>query len=229
VRAGLAHAKGQAIVIIDADLQDPPEIIPGMLQKWREGYEVVYGKRKSREGETFFKTFTAFAFYRVLNFLSSVEIPKDTGDFRLIDERVKDAILSMKEHSTFLRGMVSWVGFKQYAYEFERRPREAGESKYPLKKMLKLAFDGIFSFSTTPIKFLGLAGFGLAALGFVLFIVGLLVKMSALWLGIFAMSFFAGLLFLGMYILGEYIGRIYEEAMDRPLYIISRIYGSDNE
>ena len=217
VRAGLSRACGDAIVIIDADLQDPPEIIPGMMQKWREGYEVVYGKRKSRQGDNFFKKLTAFAFYRTLHFLAGIDIPKDTGDFRLIDRKVKDALLTMNEHGTFLRGMVSWVGFKQFPYEFERHERFAGTTKYPLKKMLKLAFDGIYSFSTTPIKFLMLLGIFFVLLG---------ILVMLFWNAfIGAISFFSGVLLCAMYILGEYIGRIYEETMNRPLYIISRTKG----
>jgi len=229
VRAGLKMACGQAIAIIDADLQDPPELLPKMLEKWREGYDVVYGKRKSRQGESAFKKFTAFAFYRTLNALAGIDIPKDTGDFRIIDKKVKDAILSMREHGTFLRGMVSWVGYRQYPFEFERHERFAGTTKYPLKKMLKLAFDGIFSFSVTPIKFLSLIGIVEIIAAFVMLVLTLLLKFGSAGCIIMSVLLVGGALMLGMYILGEYIGRIYEETMDRPLYLISRTYGFEDK
>lgn len=229
VRAGLARSAGDAVVIIDADLQDPPEIICGMLDKWREGYDVVYGQRVSREGETAFKKFTAFAFYRVLRALSGVDIPADTGDFRLIDRKVVEAILSMKEHGTFLRGMVSWVGFSQCAFPFRRAERFAGETKYPLKKMLKLALDGIFSFSTTPIRFLLLGGAGLGVCGILYWLLTLIFSWGSTHVLLSAGSMLTGILLCGMYILGEYIGRIYEETMDRPLYLIARTYGFGDE
>jgi glycosyltransferase involved in cell wall biosynthesis len=225
VRAGLSKASGDAVVIIDADLQDPPEVIPGMLERWREGYDVVYGKRISREGESVFKKFTAFAFYRVLNMLAGIEIPADTGDFRLIGRNVKDAILSMNEHGTFLRGMVSWVGFKQVPYEFERQKRFAGTTKYPLKKMLKLAFDGIYSFSTKPIRFILSGGVLSLLAGLVLLIVCMITKLSEGSYIVAAILLATGVLMVSMYVLGEYIGRIYEEVMNRPLYIISRTIG----
>ena len=150
VTAGLKDVSGDAIVIIDADLQDPPELIPEMMELWEQGNEVIYGKRKKRKGESTFKLLSAKIFYQTLNALSDVEIPKDTGDFRLVDRKVVDVINSLPEHNKFLRGLFSWVGFKQKAYEYERQERVAGKTKYPLKKMLKLASDGIISFSTKP-------------------------------------------------------------------------------
>ena len=158
VTAGLKEVTGDAIVIIDADLQDPPELIPEMLELWEQGNEVIYGKRKTRKGESAFKLLTAKMFYKTLNALSDVEIPKDTGDFRLVDRKVVDVINSLPEHNKFLRGLFSWVGFKQKAYEYERQERFAGKTKYPLKKMLKLASDGIISFSSKPIKLVGALG-----------------------------------------------------------------------
>ena len=155
VTAGIQYVTGDAIVIIDADLQDPPELIPEMLKLWEDGNEVIYGKRKTRDGESAFKLLTAKMFYKTLNSLSDVDIPKDTGDFRLVDRKVVDVINSLPEHNKFLRGLFSWVGFKQYAFEYERKERFAGETKYPLKKMLKLASDGIISFSTKPLKIVG--------------------------------------------------------------------------
>ena len=150
VTAGLKYVTGDVVCIIDADLQDPPELIKDMVKKWEEGYEVIYGKRKTREGESFFKLFTAKMFYKTLNFFSDVDIPKDTGDFRVVDRKVVDTINSLSEHNKFLRGLFSWVGYKQYAFEYERKERFAGKTKYPLKKMLKLASDGIIGISTKP-------------------------------------------------------------------------------
>jgi glycosyltransferase involved in cell wall biosynthesis len=152
ITAGMDYAAGECMVIIDGDLQDPPELIPEMIKIWRSGYDVVYGKRKARQGETFFKKFTAKAFYRILGKLTDIDIPVDTGDFRLIDRRVCEALKQLPERNRYVRGLMSWVGFKQTAIEFERSERFAGETKYPLKKMLKLAMDGIMSFSYKPLK-----------------------------------------------------------------------------
>ena len=158
VTAGLKEVTGDAIVIIDADLQDPPESIPDMVKLWEAGNEVIYGKRKSRKGESHFKLFTAKMFYKTLNALSDVEIPQDTGDFRLVDRKVVDTINKLPEHNKFLRGLFGWVGYKQIPYEYERQERFAGKTKYPLNKMLKLASDGIISFSTKPLKLVGALG-----------------------------------------------------------------------
>ena len=152
VTAGVDYARGDALVIIDADLQDPPELIPQMVELWQQGWEVVYAKRKKRKGESAFKKFSAAAFYRTLRFLTDIDIPADTGDFRLIDRRVADAFRAMPERNRFIRGMVAWLGFRQYPLEYERDQRFAGETKYPLKKMLKLASNGILSFSTQPLR-----------------------------------------------------------------------------
>ena len=165
VSAGLEQARGDAVVIIDADLQDPPELIPKMVEMWRGGAEVVYGKRASRQGETAFKKLTAFCYYRVLDALSGWKIPKDTGDFRLMDRKVADVLRSMPEHNRFLRGMVSWLGFRQVPLEFVREERFAGTTKYPLKKMLKLASDGIVSFSGKPFGIMRVLGGLLLAAG----------------------------------------------------------------
>ena len=158
VTAGLKYTTGDAVAIMDSDLQDPPEVIEEMITLWENGNDVIYAKRKLRKGETPFKLFTAKMFYKVLNGLSDVEIPKDTGDFRLVDRKVIDVINQMPEHNKFLRGLFSWVGYKQAAFEYERKERFAGETKYPLKKMLKLASDGIISFSTKPLKVVISAG-----------------------------------------------------------------------
>ena len=158
VTAGLKETTGDAVVIIDADMQDPPELIPEMLKLWEAGNEVIYGQRKTREGESAFKLMTAKMFYKTLNVLSDVDIPQNTGDFRLVDRKVVDKMNSLPEHNKFLRGLWSWLGYKQYAFEYERKKRVAGKTKYPLKKMLKLASDGIISFSSKPIKLVGLLG-----------------------------------------------------------------------
>ena len=170
VTAGLKYVTGDAIVIMDADLQDPPELIPDMLKEWEKGYEVIYGKRKSRKGESVFKLLTAKAFYSTLNKLSDVEIPKDTGDFRMVDRKVVDVVNSLPEHNKFLRGLFSWVGFEQLAYEYDRKERFAGKTKYPFGKMLKLALDGILSFSTKPLKIVGGLGILSVIISFVILI-----------------------------------------------------------
>ncbi|MBO5376035.1 MAG: glycosyltransferase family 2 protein, partial [Bacilli bacterium] len=174
VTAGLKYTTGDAVAIMDSDLQDPPEVIEEMITLWENGNDVIYAKRKLRKGETPFKLFTAKMFYKVLNGLSDVEIPKDTGDFRLADRKVIDVINSLPEHNKFLRGLFSWVGFKQTPLEYERQERFAGKTKYPLKKMLKLASDGILSFSTKPLKLLGVLGILSVTLSFVILIYALI-------------------------------------------------------
>lgn len=231
VTAGMDYAQGQAIVIIDADLQDPPEVIPRMLEKWREGYDVVYGKRLKRHGETFFKKVTAFLFYRILGALTDDNIPRDTGDFRLIDRQVCDTMKKLNEKNRFLRGMVNWVGFKQTAVEYVRDQRWAGETKYPLKKMLKLASDGILSFSYKPLKLATYIGFLLSVSGFIYLLYVLYQRLFtentlAGWASIIAVNLvFNGITLLILGILGEYVGRIYEEVKDRPLYIVKEVVG----
>ena len=229
VTAGLQYVSGDAIVIIDADLQDPPELIPDMLKYWEEGNQVIYGKRKSREGESAFKLLTAKMFYKTLNALSDVEIPKDTGDFRLVDREVVDVINSLPEHNKFLRGLFSWVGFKQMPYEYERKERFAGETKYPLKKMLKLASDGIISFSTKPLKAVGILGICCITISFIIMIYAILSyifkwnNLSAGWTSLMVtITFFSGAQLLSMWIMSEYIARIYEESKERPQYIIEK-------
>ena len=229
VTAGLKYVTGDAIIIMDADLQDPPELVPDMLKKWEEGYEVIYGKRKSREGESHFKLFTAKAFYDTLNKLSDVEIPKNTGDFRFVDKKVVDVINSLPEHNKFLRGLFSWVGFNQYAYEYERKERFAGKTKYPLKKMLKLASDGIIGFSTKPLKIVG--GFGIFSVlvSIVILIYAIVSYANKLnnlvpgWTSIMCtMTFLGGMILISLWMIGEYIGRIYDEAKGRPQYIVKK-------
>ena len=229
VTAGLKHVSGDAIVIIDADLQDPPELIPDMILLWEEGNKIVYGKRKSREGESRFKLISAKMFYEAINALSDMEIPKDTGDFRLVDREVVEVINSLPEHNKFLRGLWSWVGFKQIPYEYERKKRFAGKTKYPLKKMLKLASDGIISFSTKPLKIVG--AFGLASIAISAFImiyaiISFVFKLNNLapgWTSLMvAITFFAGVQLLSIWIMSEYIARIYDESKNRPQYIIEK-------
>ena len=229
VTAGLKEVTGDAIVIIDADLQDPPELIPEMLKLWEQGNEVIYAKRKVREGESAFKLFTAKMFYKTLNGLSDVEIPKDTGDFRLADRKVVDVINSLPEHNKFLRGLFSWVGFKQTPFEYERKERFAGTTKYPLKKMIKLAGDGIIGFSTKPLKIIGGIGFVSVIISFIVLIYSLLSyifvwnNLMPGWTSImFAITFFAGVQLLSLWMMSEYIARIYDESKGRPQYIIDK-------
>mgnify|MGYP000691490983 CR=1 FL=1 len=236
VTAGLKEVTGDAIVIIDADLQDPPELIPDMLKLWEEGNEVIYGKRKVRKGESAFKLLTAKMFYKTLNALSDVEIPKDTGDFRLVDRKVVDVINNLPEHNKFLRGLFSWVGFKQKAYEYERQERFAGKTKYPLKKMLKLASDGIISFSNKPIKLVGALGIISIIISVILLIYAIvsyifkLNNLSAGWTSIMvAITFFAGVQLLSLWVISEYIGRIYDEAKGRPQYVIDKKINIKND
>lgn len=230
ITAGMDYAAGECMVIIDGDLQDPPELIPEMIKIWRSGYDVVYGKRKTRQGETLFKKLTAKIFYRTLHRLTDVDIPVDTGDFRLIDRRVCEALKQLPERSRYVRGLMSWVGFKQTAIEFERSERFAGETKYPLKKMLKLAMDGIMSFSYKPLKLASYIGTILSGLSFIYLIIVLLQRIispesvQSGWASLIAVSlFFNGIILLMLGIIGEYIGRIYDEAKGRPLYTISEL------
>ena len=229
VTAGLKYVTGDAIVIIDADIQDPPELIPEMLKLWEDGNEIIYGKRKTREGETAFKLLTAKMFYNTLNALSDVEIPKDTGDFRLVDRKVVDTINLLPEHNKFLRGLFSWVGYKQTPFEYERKERFAGKTKYSLKKMLKLASDGIISFSNKPLKIVGGLGIISIIISICILIYALLSyifklnNLSSGWTSLMvAITFFAGVQLLSMWIMSEYIGRIYDETKQRPQYIIDK-------
>ncbi len=229
VTAGLKKVTGDAIVIIDADLQDPPELIPEMLKLWEDGNEVIYGKRKTREGESKFKLLTAKMFYNTLNALSDVDIPKDTGDFRLVDRKVVDVINSLPEHNKFLRGLFSWAGFKQKAFEYERKERFAGKTKYPLKKMLKLASDGIIGFSAKPLKIVGGLGVVTICISFIILIYAILSfafkwnQLAPGWTSLMvAITFFSGVILISLWMMGEYISRIYDETKGRPQYIIDK-------
>jgi glycosyltransferase involved in cell wall biosynthesis len=235
VTAGLSASLGQAVVIIDADLQDPPELIPEMVALWRSGYKVVYGIRRTRDGETPFKLWTAKAFYRLINSLSDVEIPVDTGDFRLIDRVVVDVFLQMPERHRLLRGMWSWIGFLQVGLPYQRAQRFAGETKYPLRKMLGLALDGIVSFSVVPLRLVTALGFLSAGGAFIGIVYTLWVRLlTHSWVRGWAISFvgmlfMAGVQMLCLGILGEYIGRIYTESKQRPLFIQLEVRRRESE
>jgi len=235
VTAGIDAARGDAVVLIDADLQDPPELIHGMIAKWRDGCDVVYGTRTSRPGESPFKLATARGFYRLLQRISDVPIALDTGDFRLMSRRVVDTLRAMPERDRFLRGMVSWVGFKQVALPYTRAERCAGTSKYPLRKMLRFAFDGILSFSTKPLQVaiaLGMAAAGMAMAGIIYALV--LRVFTNVWVKgwtalIIATLFLGGVQLICVGILGEYVGRIYLEVKRRPLYVVQEYLGFSKE
>ena len=227
VTAGLDYSRGDAVVIIDADLQDPPEAILALIEKWREGYQVVYAVRSEREGETWFKRVTASLFYRMIFRITDVNIPLDTGDFRLMDRSVVDVMNQMREKHRFLRGMSSWVGFKQIGVEYKRKARFAGETKYPFKKMFKLALNAITSFSYFPLQlatYLGFIAAGLSVLAIPIVAILRLTTGTAL-LGqattLIIVLFLGGVQLISLGIIGEYIGRIYDEAKGRPLYVVA--------
>jgi polyisoprenyl-phosphate glycosyltransferase len=232
ITAGLEHASGDAVAVIDADLQDPPEVLLDFVAKWLDGYDVVYGVRTERDGETVFKLWTAKIFYHLISHLSVTRIPLDTGDFRLMDRRVVDALLSMPERDRFVRGMVSWLGFSQTAVEYRRAPRLAGVTKFSLFKMVRFALDGIFSFSILPLRlatWTGFAASGLAVFGIVvvllerfLGVVGLVKGWSS---AMIAELFIGGVQLICTGIVGEYVGRIYGEAKRRPLYVVQERMG----
>jgi dolichol-phosphate mannosyltransferase len=227
VTAGLDYARGDAVVIIDADMQDPPEVILELIEKWREGYEVVYAVRAEREGESWFKKFTASLFYRIILRITDVKIPLDTGDFRLLDRKVVDVMNSMRERHRFLRGMASWVGFKQIGVEYKRAARYAGVTKYPFRKMLELALNGVTSFSYFPLQVATYVGFFAAGIAILAIPVVIVMRMtgSQAFLGqattLISVLFLGGVQLISLGILGEYIGRLYDEAKGRPLYIVS--------
>ena len=221
VTAGLDYSEGDAVVIIDADLQDPPEVILDLIQKWKEGYEVVYATRSKREGESWFKLFTAAAFYRLIQLVTDVNIPMDTGDFRLLDRKVVQVLNQMREKHRFLRGMSVWVGFKQTGVEYERAERYAGETKYPLKKMIRFASDAITGFSYFPLQLAMYLGFIAAGLSIIAIPVVLIFRLAGSQaLTLIAVLFLGGVQLISLGLLGEYIGRLYDEAKDRPLYIV---------
>ncbi len=235
VSAGMDEARGDAVVLIDADLQDPPEVILEMLDRWKEGYHVAYGTRVERAGETAFKVGTAKLFYRLLNRLTETEIPLDTGDFRLMDRKVIDAIASMPERDRFVRAMVSWVGFRQIAVPYQRSPRFAGESKYPLKKMIRFAFDGITSFSQAPLTVAAYLGTTAAALALVGILYAVTMRLFTNewvtgWTLLFiAVLFMGGVQLICLWLIGEYVGRIFGEVKRRPLYVVQERLGREQD
>jgi len=231
VTAGVHLAKGKCAIIIDADLQDPPELIDSLLAKWREGFDIVYAQRRARAGEGRMKRGTAFLFYRTLAKITETEIPLDTGDFCLLDRKVIDVMNAMPEHNRYLRGLRAWVGFRQAAVEFDRRERYAGESKYPLRRMVRLALDGVFSLSWAPLRMSIWLGLISAAISLLLAAVLLVQKIAGTYesagLGPMAVIvlFLGGVQLICIGAVGEYIGRIYDEVKQRPLYIIARTSG----
>jgi dolichol-phosphate mannosyltransferase len=226
VTAGLDYSRGAAVVIIDADLQDPPEIILELAKKWQQGYEVVYAVRSEREGESWFKLLSASLFYRLIYRITDVKIPLDTGDFRLIDRSVVNVLNTMREKHRFLRGMGAWVGFKQIGVEYKRAARLSGETKYPFNKMLKLALNAITGFSYFPLQvatYFGFVSAGIAILAIPLVVIERLTGLQAFYgqaTTLIAVLFFGGVQLISLGVLGEYIGRIYDEVKGRPLYIV---------
>ncbi len=233
--AGLDASTGDAVAVIDADLQDPPEVIAHMVARWREGADVVYGVRATRRGESAFKRGTAHLFYRLLQTLGNREIPADVGDFRLLDRRVVDAMRTLPERDRFLRGLVVWVGFRHEGVAYERQPRAAGQTKFPFGRMLSFALDGIFSFSTVPLRLVSYFGFFVSALSMAgivyafyikLFTVGVVPGWAAQWIGTL---FLGGVQLLSLGVIGEYVGRIYGEVKSRPLYVVKERIGFERQ
>lgn len=232
VTAGIDYAQGSAIILIDADLQDPPEVIPQLIESWLKGYDVVYAVRAERQGESFFKRFTASMFYRVLYRITDVNIPLDTGDFRLMDQRVADVLRHMREHNRFIRGMTSWAGFNQTGVEYVREARHAGETKYPLRKMLRFALDAVTGFSFFPLQVMVyLSGIlGILAIVVALVISGLRLAYGAEFFGgqattIVLLMLLSSFQLFFLFILGQYIARIYDETRGRPLYVVASTGG----
>lgn len=235
ITAGMEYAKGDAIIIIDADLQDPPEVLPEMAALWKEGYDVVYGKRKERRGESFFKELSARLFYRFINSMVPIDLPVDTGEFRLIDRKVCDAVNRLDEKHRYIRGLVSWVGFRQTAYEYIRVERFAGVTKYPLRKMMSFAMDAITAFSYKPLKLA-------TTMGFIISLCSFIYMMIIVWQVLFTDTtitgwastvgltlFTQGIVLMILGLMGEYIGRIFEEIKNRPVYIVKEVLGYDKE
>lgn len=233
ITAGLDHARGEAVVVMDADLQDPPEVVPRMIERWRAGYDVVYGRRERRLGEGLFKRGTAAVFYRLVRRLTAVDIPADTGDFRLMSRRAVDALRTLQERNRFVRGMVAWVGFRQTALDYVREARHVGETKYPVRKMVRFAGDAIFSFSHVPLRvatWLGLAS-SLVAFGYAVYaILARLLGWPTVqgWASLMvAIIFLGGVQLISLGVIGEYIGRIYDEVKARPLYLTQAVVRSE--
>ncbi|HEX5585694.1 MAG TPA: glycosyltransferase family 2 protein [Acidimicrobiia bacterium] len=232
--AGVDHARGDAVVVIDSDLQDPPEVIPEMVERWRKGFKVVYGVRTSRSGETRFKLFTSNVYYGLIDRISEVPLPRQAGDFRLLDRAVVDVLARMPERNRYVRGMVAWVGFPQSAVEYERDPRYAGETKYTLRRMVRLGLDGLTSFSERPLRLATQLGLVVTVLAFLLGAWVIVATIADLgddgrgWPSLMAVVLFLGgvqLLCIG--VLGEYLGRVYRETKGRPLYVVGDVIGGD--
>ncbi|MGH8071194.1 MAG: glycosyltransferase family 2 protein [Candidatus Entotheonellia bacterium] len=234
ITAGLDHSSGQAVIVMDADLQDPPEVIPQLIEQWRKGYDIVFAVREQRRGDGLFKRATAALFYRLFRHLSATDIPIDAGDFRLMSRRAVEALKGIRERNRFIRGLAGWIGFPQTSVPFVRDVRHAGETKYPLKKMVRFAFNGIISFSLAPLQLAGYLGFVVSATSFV-------YMAYAVWLKLFtdrvvlgwtsvmvAVLFLGGVQLISLGIIGEYLGRIYEEVKQRPLYIIGEAKGFES-
>ncbi len=235
ISAGFDYADGDAVIVMDADLQDPPEVLLRLIEQWRAGFDVVYAVRIKRTGESRFKLFTASLFYRLIHSIADIDIPLDAGDFRLMDRRVVLAMRQLREKNRFMRGLSSWVGFKQVAVEYERAARYAGETKYPIRKMVRLALNAITSFSHVPLQLATYTGFALAGVS----LLGILITVIARLTGLEAFSgqattlvsvlFLGGIQLIFLGILGEYLGRIYDEVKNRPLYILADVVGFDRE
>ena len=234
ITAGMDNARGQAVVIIDSDLQDPPEVIPELIARWKDGAEVVYAQRSKRTGETRFKLLTASLFYRLIARITKMDIPRDTGDFRLLDRRVVDTLVAMREHHRFMRGLSVWVGFRQEAVRYERQPRFAGSTKYPLLKMIRFSLDAITGFSYAPLQLATSFGFLLAGLS----LIGVLIAIVARVLGgaiqgqgttVIVVLLLGGIQLIFLGVIGEYLGRIYDEVRARPLYIVHDLLEAADE
>jgi dolichol-phosphate mannosyltransferase len=231
ITAGMDAAAGNAVIVMDADLQDPPEVVLEMATRWREGFDVIYGVREERAGDTRFKKATASAFYRLLRRISNIDVPLDVGDFRLVDRRALEAFKSMRETNRYVRGMFSWIGFRQVGVTFQRDERFAGDTKYPLTKMLKFATDGVVSFSAAPLRFALNLGFAVSALSFAFGVLALVFKLAGFYsipglasIAVFV-AFLGGIQLLVLGLMGEYIARIHDEVKDRPLYLVRDTHG----
>jgi dolichol-phosphate mannosyltransferase len=236
VTAGMDYVSGDAVIIIDSDLQDPPETIIELDKKWREGYEVVYAVRRTRPGETWFKLATAKAFYRIIYRITDVSIPLDTGDFRLMDRRVVDAVINMREHNRFIRGMTSWVGFRQTGVLYDRESRKYGTTNYPLRKMMKLAWDAVTGFSFFPLRLAIYASLILFVISILAIVVVAVLRLATgqFWFegqatAIIVVLLMGSFQFFFFFVLGQYIGRIYDEVRGRPLYIVADTFGFTDE
>jgi glycosyltransferase involved in cell wall biosynthesis len=231
ITAGMDAAAGNAVIVMDADLQDPPEVVLEMAARWREGFDVIYGVREGRPGDTRFKKATASAFYRFLRRVSNIDVPLDVGDFRLVDRRALEAFKSMRETNRYVRGMFSWIGFRQVGVTFQRDERFAGDTKYPLTKMLKFATDGVVSFSAAPLRLALNLGFAVSALSFALGVLAVILKLAGFYsipglasIAVFV-AFLGGIQLLVLGLMGEYIARIHDEVKDRPLYLVRDTHG----